>query len=79
MYAVGGVSSSDYVLPSVSDALTSSAIALQERKVLTDLMTASVTLVDGDDRRRFHSAAEKESHEYFNTTLTTDRADLHGN
>ena len=33
----------------------------------------------GDDRRRFHSAAEKESHEYFNTTLTTDRADLHGN
>ena len=77
MYAVGGVSSSDYVLPSVSDALTSSAIALQERKVLTDLMTASatVTLVDGDDRRRsfpshkarlpvaFHSAAEKESHE----------------
>ena len=77
VYAVGGVSSSDYVLPSVSDALTSSAIALQERKVLTDLMTASatVTLVDGDDRRRsfpshkarlpvaFHSAAEKESHE----------------
>ena len=49
VYAVGGVSSSDYVLPSVSDALTSSAIALQERKVLTDLMTASATetLVDG--------------------------------
>lgn len=49
VYAVGGVSSSDYVLPSVSDALTSSAIALQEGKVLTDLMTASatVTLVDG--------------------------------
>lgn len=48
-YAVGGVSSSDYVLPSVSDALTTSAIALQEGKKLTDLMTASatVTLVDG--------------------------------
>ena len=28
VYAVGGVSSSDYVLPSVSDALTTSAIAL---------------------------------------------------
>ena len=49
VYAVGGVSSTDYVLPSVSDALTSSAIALQVGKVLTDLMTASatVTLVDG--------------------------------
>ena len=49
VYAVGGVSSSDYVLPSVSDALTTPAIALQEGKELTDLMTASatVTLVDG--------------------------------
>ena len=49
VYAVGGVSASDYVLPSVSDALTTSAIALQEGKELTDLMTASatVTLVDG--------------------------------
>ena len=49
VYAVCGVSSSDYVLPSVSDALTTSAIALQEGKELTDLMTASatVTLVDG--------------------------------
>ena len=49
VYAVGGVSSSDYVLPSVSNALTTSAITLQEGKVLTDLMTASatVTLVDG--------------------------------
>lgn len=49
VYAVGGVSSSDYVLPSVSDALTTSVIALQEGKKLTDLMTASatVTLVDG--------------------------------
>ena len=49
VYAVGGVPASDYVLPSVSDALTTSAIALQEGKELTDLMTASamVTLVDG--------------------------------
>ena len=49
VYAVGGVSASDYVLPSVSDALTTSAITLQEGKKLTDLMTASatVTLVDG--------------------------------
>ena len=49
VYAVGGVSASDYVMPSVSDALTTSAIALQEGKKLTDLMTASatVTLVDG--------------------------------
>ena len=49
VYAVGGVSSSDYVMPTVSDALTTSAIALQEGKKLTDLMTASatVTLVDG--------------------------------
>ena len=49
VYAVGGVSASDYVLPSVSNALTTSAIALQEGKELTDLMTASatVTLVDG--------------------------------
>ena len=49
VYAVGGVSSSDYVLPTVSDALTTSAIALQEGKELTDLMVASatVTLVDG--------------------------------
>ena len=49
VYAVGGVSASDYVLPSVSNALTTSAITLQEGKVLTDLMTASatVTLVEG--------------------------------
>ena len=49
VYAVSGVSASDYVLLSVSDALTSSAVALQEGKKLTDLMTASatVTLVDG--------------------------------
>ena len=49
VYAVGGVPASDYVQPSVSDALTTSAITLQEGKELTDLMTASatVTLVDG--------------------------------
>ena len=49
VYAVGEVSVLDYVLPSVSDALTTSAIALQEGKELTDLMAASatVTLVDG--------------------------------
>ena len=49
VYAVGGASASDYVLPTVSDALTTSAMALREGKKLTDLMTASatVTLVDG--------------------------------
>ena len=49
VYAVGGVSSSDYVLPTVSNALTTSAITLQEGKKLTDLMAASatVTMVDG--------------------------------
>ena len=61
VYAVGGVSSSDYVLPSVSDALTSSAIALQEGKVLADLMTASatVTLVDGGTNTVTLSMARK--------------------
>ena len=49
VYAVGGASASDYVMPDASDALTTSAIALCEGKELTDLMTASatVTLVDG--------------------------------
>ena len=49
MYTVGGASASDYVLPTVSNALTTSAITLQEGKKLTDLMAASatVTLVDG--------------------------------
>ena len=49
VYAVGGVSASDYVLPTVSDALTTSVIALREGKELTGLMAASatVTLVDG--------------------------------
>ena len=49
VYDVGGVPASDYVLPSVSNALTTSAIALQEGKKHADLMTvsATVTLVDG--------------------------------
>ena len=49
VYAIGGASASDYVMPDASDALTTSAIALCEGKELTDLMTASatVTLVDG--------------------------------
>ena len=49
VYAIGGASTDDYVLPSVSNALTTSAITLQEGKKLTDLMAASamVTLVDG--------------------------------
>ena len=49
VYTVGGASASDYVLPTVSNALTTSAITLQEGKKLTDLMAASatVTLVDG--------------------------------
>ena len=49
VYAVGGVAASDYVLPTVSDALMTSAISLREGKELTDLMTASATvmLVDG--------------------------------
>lgn len=49
VYAVGGASSADYVLPSVSDAVTTSAIALREGHEHGDLMTASATatLVDG--------------------------------
>ena len=49
VYTVGGASASDYVLPTVSNALTTSAITLQEGKKQADLMTASatVTLVDG--------------------------------
>ena len=50
VYAVGGASSDDYVLPDVSEALTTSAIALREGRVHGDLMTASatVTLMDGE-------------------------------
>ena len=83
VYAVGGVSASDYVLPSVSDALTTSAIALQEGKVLTDLMTASatVTLVGGygchgddcpamaeSDHRRDVQHDERQQHHYVDET-----------
>ena len=49
VYAVGGASSTDYVLPTASDALTTSAIALREGKSHGDLMAAkaTATLVDG--------------------------------
>ena len=49
VYAVGGAAFSDYVIPSASDALTTSAIALREGKSHGDLMaaTATATLVDG--------------------------------
>ena len=50
VYAIGGASNDDYVLPDVSEALTTSAIALREGRVHGDLMTASatVTLMDGE-------------------------------
>lgn len=49
VFAVGGASSTDYVLPTASEALTTSAIALREGKSHGDLMTAkaTATLVDG--------------------------------
>ena len=49
VYAVGGASSTDYVIPTASDAVTTSAIALKEGHEHGDLMTASATatLVDG--------------------------------
>ena len=49
VFAVGGASSTDYVLPTASDALTTSAIALREGKSHGDLMAAkaTATLVDG--------------------------------
>ena len=49
VYAVGGASASDYVLPDASDALETSAIALREGHEHGDLMAASATamLVDG--------------------------------
>ena len=50
VYAIGGASADDYVLPDASDALTTSAIALREGHEHGDLMTASatVTLMDGE-------------------------------
>ena len=49
VYAVGGASASDYVLPDASDALATSAIALREGHEHGDLMAASATatLTDG--------------------------------
>ena len=41
VYAIGGASVDDYVLPDASDALTSSAIALREGHEHSDLMAAS--------------------------------------
>ena len=49
VYAIGGASDDNYVLPDASDALATSAIALREGHEHSDLMAASVTatLVDG--------------------------------
>ena len=49
VYAVGGASSSDYVLPTADDALATSAIVLKDGKTHGDLMAAqaTATLVDG--------------------------------
>ena len=49
VYAIGGASSSDYVLPSATDATVSSAITLKEGHSHTDLMAAqaTATLIDG--------------------------------
>ena len=49
VYAVGGASSSDYVLPTMDDAAATSAIALREGHSHGDLMTAqaTATLTDG--------------------------------
>lgn len=50
VYAIGGASETDYVIPSKNDATPSSVIALQDGKILTDLMAAmsTVTLVEGE-------------------------------
>jgi len=49
VYAVGGASSSDYVLPTTDDALATSAIVLKDGKTHGDLMAAqaTATLTDG--------------------------------
>ena len=49
VYAIGGTSSSDYVLPTADDALATSAIALREGHSHGDLMAAqaTATLTDG--------------------------------
>ena len=50
VFAVGGASTTDYVLPTASDALTTSAIALREGMSHGDLMAAkaNVSLADGE-------------------------------
>ena len=50
IYAIGGTSSTDYNLPALSDATTTTAITLKEGRSLTDLMAAhaTVTLEDGE-------------------------------
>ena len=49
VYAIGGASSSDYVLPTADDALATSAIVLKDGKTHGDLMAAQATamLTDG--------------------------------
>lgn len=49
VYAVSGASATDYDLPTIDDATSTSAIALKEGKALGDLMAAqtTATLVDG--------------------------------
>jgi hypothetical protein len=49
VYAVGGASASDYVMPETSDAMATSAIMLREDHEHSDLMAAqtTVTLMDG--------------------------------
>ena len=49
VYAIGGASSSDYVLPTADDALATSAIMLKDGKTHGDLMAAqaTATLTDG--------------------------------
>ena len=49
VYAIGGASTADYVLPSATDATVSSAITLKEGRSHGDLMaaTATATLIDG--------------------------------
>ena len=50
VYAIGGASADDYVIPDVSEAFATSAIALRDGREHGDLMTASatVTLMDGE-------------------------------
>lgn len=50
VYAIGGASVSDYVLPSASDAFTTSVITLRDGKSNGDLMAAkaNVVLADGE-------------------------------